>query len=137
MTLYVQESEMIERFDDSLSKASARAKEFMKTEEVDKPALFIDFIDGLKVAAGSAHQLAMAQENPNFLTIRDTLEQIIEVGQQLPTFTGQQAGLWFQIALSLDGIKETGVKQARAKAMTRQNVLAQLDLRQKNVKLDM
>ena len=121
---------MIERFEDSLKKSAARAKEFMTTPLEKRPALFVDFIEGLKTAAGSAHQLAHAQENPRFLTVRDTLEAIIEVGQQLPTFNEKQAGLWFQIKVSLDDIREAGVKQARAKAMTRQDVLSELILRE-------
>lgn len=121
---------MIERFEDGLKKSAARAKEFITTEEFKKPALFVDFIDGLKVAAGSAHQLAHAQENPYFLGIRDTIEKIIEIGQELPTFSGAQAGLWFTIKTSLEGIALTGGKMARAKAISRQNVIKELDHRQ-------
>lgn len=126
MTLYVNEPEMIERFSDSLKKSAARAAEFLKTPLEKQPALFIDFIDGLKVAAGSAHQLAHAQENPHFLRIRDTLEKIIEIGQVLPTFNGRQSGLWFKIKLSIEGIEQQGTKMARAKARSRQDVLVDL-----------
>lgn len=127
---------MIERFNDSLKRSAARAKEFMSTPEAEKPALFVDFINGLKVAAGSSHQLALTQENPYFLTVRDTIEKIIDIGQELPTFIGQQAGLWFSIKLSLEGIADTGFKMATRKALTRQQVLTQLDFRQAQIKVD-
>lgn len=123
---------MISRYVDGLMKSASRAKEFMTAKEADKPRIFVEFIDGLKVAAGSAHQLAMAQSNPNFLGIRDTIEQVIKVGQNLPTFTGNQAGLWFSIKISLEGLADKGQKMATAKAMTRQAVLQELDIR-KNI----
>lgn len=50
---------------------------------ISEPEMLARFIDGLKVAAGSAHQLAMAQENPKWLQIRDVLEAIIENGRKL------------------------------------------------------
>lgn len=50
---------------------------------VSEPEMLARFVDGLKVAAGSAHQLAHAQENPNWLKIRDMLESIVENGQKL------------------------------------------------------
>lgn len=45
--------------------------------------MLLRFVDGLKVAAGSAHQLAHAQENPNWLKVRDMLENLIESGQKM------------------------------------------------------
>lgn len=70
---------------------------------VSEPEMLIRFVDGLKVAAGSAHQLAHAQENPNWLKVRDLLENLIESGQ----------------------------KMALAKSMPRQEVLRELDIRSK------
>lgn len=55
------------------------------TVYITEPEMLIRFIDGLKIAAGSAHQLAHAQENPNWLKIRDALETMIEQGQKLAT----------------------------------------------------
>lgn len=66
------------------------------------------FVDGLKVAAGSAHQLAHAQENTNWLKVRDMLESLIEKGQRL----------------------------ALSKAMPRQEVLKELDIRQTRIPKD-
>lgn len=130
MSLYVTEAEMKERYVDSLKKAASRAKEFMTAEEQEKPQLFVDFINGLKVAAGSAHQLGISQENPQFLAIRDKLETIIEVGQKLPMFNGNQAGIWFNIKTALDALADKGSKIAVAKAMPRQQVLAELTHRE-------
>lgn len=47
--------------------------------------MLVRFVDGLKIAAGSAHQLCHAQENPNWLKIRDLLEAMIPQGQKLAT----------------------------------------------------
>lgn len=66
------------------------------------------FVDGLKVAAGSAHQLAHAQENPNWLKVRDMLETLIEKGQRL----------------------------ALSKSMPRSEVLKELDIRQSKAPKD-
>lgn len=63
--------------------------------------MLVRFVDGLKTAAGSAHQLAHAQSNPNWLKIRDLLENLVESGQ----------------------------KMALAKSMPRQAVLTELDER--------
>lgn len=67
--------------------------------------MLVRFVDGLKTAAGSAHQLAHAQENPNWLKIRDLLENLVESGQ----------------------------KMAVSKSMPRQEVIRELDIRQKNI----
>lgn len=72
---------------------------------VSEPEMLVRFVDGLKVAAGSAHQLAHAQSNPNWLKVRDMLEGLIEHGQQM----------------------------AMSKAMPRQDVLEQLNIRQRNI----
>lgn len=50
---------------------------------ISEPEMLLRFVDGLKVAAGSAHQLAHAQENPSWLKVRDLLEGLIESGQKL------------------------------------------------------
>lgn len=126
---------MIERFDDSLRKASARAVEFNRTPLEKRPALFVDFIDGLKVAAGSAHQLAHTQENPHFLKIRDTIESVIEVGQVMPTMSDEHSGLWLRISNSLEGIRFAGMKQARGSVLSRQQVLTELALREQAERL--
>lgn len=129
MTLYVSESEMLERYVDSLKKASARASEFNKTKMKKRPALFVDFVDALKVAAGSSHQLAHAQMNPKWLDTRDILEGIITVSQTLPTHSEADDFLWTRISASLDQMVVTGRKLATSKAMTRLDVLRNLDHR--------
>lgn len=126
----VQEQEMIVRFADGLSRAASVAKQFMTAKEVEKPTLFVEFINGLKVAAGSAHQLAIYQENPNFLSIRDKIEAVIEVGQTTPVFTHGQAGMWFSIKNSLVQMSEVGCKMATSKAMSRVDVLSNLTFRE-------
>lgn len=75
---------------------------------ISEPEMLNRFVDGLKTAAGSAHQLAHAQENPSWLKVRDYLENLIEKGQRL----------------------------AISKSMSRQEVLRQLDVRQSNIPKD-
>lgn len=55
----------------------------MLSIEISEPQMLVRFIDGLKIAAGSAHQLAHAQSNPMWLQVRDVLEGMIEKGQKL------------------------------------------------------
>lgn len=130
--LYVTESEMIERYVDSLKKAASRAGEFMTAKEEDKPELFVDFIDGLKVAAGSSHQLAHAQMNPQWLDLRNLLEQVIEVGQLLPTFEGTEPS-WKRIETSLKQMIVKGQKIFTSRSIARQDVLESLDRRLKSL----
>lgn len=122
---------MISRFTDSLKKSASRAEEITKAPDKDKPRIFVEFIDGLKISAGCAHQLAHAQENPYFLTIRDTLEGIIEIGQKLPVMNQSQNVLWLGIKTSLETMSTKGQRMATSKAVTRTEVLANLDVRQK------
>lgn len=125
---------MIGRFTDSLKKSASRAEEITKAQINDKPRIFVEFIDGLKVSAGSAHQLAHQQQNPYFLNIRDTLEGIIEIGQKLPVMNESQNVIWLGIKTSLETMAERGLKMATSKAVTRTEVLANLADRQ--AKLD-
>jgi hypothetical protein len=75
---------------------------------VSEPEMLLRFVDGLKTAAGSAHQLAHTQENPNWLKVRDMLENLIESGQ----------------------------KMAMARSMPRQDVLSELALREQAARTD-
>lgn len=130
MSIEIQEPEMIQRYGDSLSRAASHAKEFMTVEEVRKPTLFVEFIAELKVAAGSAHQLAIYQENPNWLSVRDTIEGVIDIGQTTPIFTSAQAGQWLVIKQSLERMAENGLRMARAKSLSRAEVLGKLLIRE-------
>lgn len=130
MSLEISEYEMIERYVDGLNKAAARAREFVKAEEKQKPQLFVDFTNGIKAAAGSAHQLAHAQSNPNFLSIRDILEKVIGATHDLVTCGPKANGSWMRIKQSLEEMAVQGRKMATSKALTRQQVLDVLDVRQ-------
>lgn len=70
--------------------------------------MLLRFVDSLKAAAGSAHQMAHAQSNPKWLTVRDLLENIIIQGQKLAT----------------------------SKSMPFQQVLRELDVRKNKIKTD-
>lgn len=134
MSLVISELEMINRFVDGCNGAADRAKQFIKCEEHEKPGLFVNFVDHLKNAAGSAHQLAHAQENPLFLNIRDVLEKVVAGSQDLITCGPKSNGAWLSIKNSLEGMAVRGRQMATSRAMSRQDVLAHLDVRQ--IKLD-
>lgn len=75
---------------------------------MSEPETLVYFVDGLKKAAGGAHAMAHAQQNPNWFKVRDLLEGLIIHGQEM----------------------------AVAKSMPRQEVLAELALREKNIPKD-
>lgn len=131
MTLYVTEQEMIDRFIDSLKRAADRAKDFPETPMNKKGEKFVEFINDIKVAAGSAHQLGHAQENPKWLDTRDLLENIITVGYTLPQNSENENGLWAKVQTLLEQLSETGRKLATMRAMKRVDVLTHLDARSK------
>lgn len=131
LTLYVTESEMIERFIDSLKRAADRAKMFPEAENKKKGEIFVEFIDDIKIAAGSAHQLGHTQENPKWLDTRDLLENIITVGYSLPQNNETENGLWAKVETLLLQLSETGRKLATMRAMKRSDVLLHLDQRAK------
>ena len=130
MTVYLSEKEMLDRYCDGLSKAAARAGEFFRSPQEKRPKLFIDFIEGIKVAAGSAHQLAHAQENPKWLEIRDKLEQILEVGKHYPPATENRSSVWIKVKGLLENMEIFGRKLGTSKAMTRIEVLANINARE-------
>ncbi len=107
----------------------------MTATEKEKLRLFVDFIEGIKLAAGSAHALAHYQENPKWLDVRDLLENIITVSTGLPQLTEDALPLWGSIKTSLDQIVETGEKLYTMKSMSRIDVLQNLSFRQKSAHL--
>lgn len=133
MTLYVTEKEMIYRFVDGLKKAADRCLEIIKAEENQKPLLFTEFLHSIKISAGSAHQIAHAHEDPQWLSIRDLLERVIEAGQQIPVMTNHQNGLWMNIKKSLDSMRVRGEKLFVSRPKRRSDVLFELDQRFKNL----
>src|ERR1700761_7277790 len=134
MTLYITEKEMLDRYVDSLDKASARCLDIIKAEEKDKPALFVEFLNSIKVAAGSSHQLAHSRpdQSPQWLDLRNLLENVLEAGKELPLMTNKQNGLWMNIRNSLKTLTEKGKKVAFSRGMSRTDVLFDMDLRMKN-----
>lgn len=129
MTLVITESEMLERYIDGLKKAESRAKEFTVEPLSERPRIFIDFIDALKIAAGSAHQLAHSQMNTKWLDTRDIIEGIITVGGSLPIHKEADNYLWLRIKDSLENMMVTGRKLATSRAMTNPELQINLDAR--------
>lgn len=135
MTIYITEKEMIERYVDGLKQSSSRAKEFTTAELQKRPQILAEFLNGVKVSAGSSHQLAHAQENPNWLQVRDLLEKILEIGQNLPLASDTSAAFktWFSISETLENMVVIGKKMAAQAALTRPEVLDILDKRKKQL----
>lgn len=121
---------MIQRFSEGLKKAAARAGEFYRSPQERRPQLFVDFIQGIKEAAGSSHQLAHAQENTHWLAIRDNLEKVIELGRSFPPSTDNRSTVWIKVKTLLENLEISGRKLGASKAMTRTEVLANLDARE-------
>lgn len=69
--------------------------------------MLLRLVNALKEAAGSCHQLAHAQQNPSWLSVRNLLE----------------------------ACREKCVAMAAAKPMARGDVLTALDIRQKGLNL--
>jgi hypothetical protein len=130
MSLEITEYEMIERYVDGLNRSASKAKEIMTAKIELKPLLFVEFVSGVKVAAGCAHQLAHAQENPHFLSIRDLLEGVIIASQDVVVFDQKYNGLWMRIKNDLEHMAVQGRKMATSHALSRTDVLAALDVRQ-------
>lgn len=130
--LELSEKEMLDRYCDGLKRAASHAKEFKDSSPAKKPKLFLDFIDGIKVAAGSAHQLAHTQMNPKWLSTRDLLESVIAASQSITVFLAEDNKHWDIITTSLEKLVVTGTRMATNKAMTRVDVLKHLDFRAEN-----
>lgn len=126
---------MAERFIDGLKRASSAITEFLNADLKDKPEIFVTFLNSIKVSAGSAHQLAHAQENPNWFVVRDKLEFIMEKGPELP-LNNTPFTIWLTIKNNLEGLIENSRKMLTAKAMPRYEVLSQLAQRQKAISID-
>lgn len=127
---------MIERYVGGLKQSASAVTELQKSELVDRPAIVVKFIDGIKVAAGSAHQLCHAQENPHFLDIRDRLEAIIDQTEILVTSASPDNPLWTKIKEHLLGIADKGKRMATSKGITRAEVLTNLDIREKAARIE-
>lgn len=137
MSLEISEREMLDRFSDGLRRSADIAGQFKEAEERKKPSLFITFVDGLKIAAGSAHQLSHSQQNPNWLSVRDKLESVIEVSQKLVYIPGIfDTPLWGNIKVSLEEMNLRGRTMGMAKSMPRHEVLESLKIRQSKINHD-
>lgn len=125
---------MLSRYIDGLKKSASAANEITRSVHEAKPKVFVNFVEGLKVSAGSAHQLAHAQQNVQWLGIRDLLEAIIDKSQTIVVFNSSANHLWLSIETSLRNLMEKGKKMATSKAVTRVELLADVALREASVK---
>lgn len=134
MSIEISESEMLYRYADGLSKASSAAKQLSQPMNPDQPQALADFLHGLKVAAGSAHQLGVYRENFSLLDVRDILENVIDQVQEMTATAVSGNPLWARIEEFLKGMSDKGTKMADSKPISRQDVLSELNYRQKNPK---
>lgn len=133
MALYLTEKEAIGIYVDGLEKARSRSLEMMKSELSKQPKIFVEFIEALKRSAGAAHGLAHSRDGQQtrWLTMRDNLEKIIDLGQMIPTLSQDRNGLWLQISKVLDELVKNGKLLYDAKSISRADTLADLDQRLK------
>lgn len=125
---------MLERYSDGLKQAASRAGEFYRSPAETRPQLFIDFLQGIKVAAGSSHQLAHYQENSKWLDIRDKLEQIIEIGKSFPPSQGRN-NIWLKVKTLLEMMEQTGRKIGSSKSMNRTELLMNMNDREMSARV--
>lgn len=129
------EREMIERLVDGARTAADRVQDMclaLKFGVPIAPGLLIQFRYALRAASGSAHQLGHAQQNPAYFSIRDQLDQIGSNATVATMVSGERGG--FVLALigqALDRLWREGQRMATARSVSRQDVLAALDVRQK------
>lgn len=126
---------MHNRFVDSLKKAASRAGEFNSCQENQKPQLFIDFIEGLKVSAGSAHQLGATRMDPRWLNIRDLIENVLDLGKTMPPTKDDDSKMWNDIQTLLNRLAENGQKLFNLRSMPRVDVLSAMTVREQNARL--
>lgn len=131
MALYLSENEAIQIYNEGLEKAKSKSLEMIKAELNKQPTIFIEFIDSLKRAAGACHGLAHSRidHSTKWLTLRDNLEKIIDLGQTLPSFRQDNNGVWFQISKVLEQLVTHGKTLYNRKAFSRAEILSDLDVR--------
>lgn len=134
MSIEVSEKEMLFRFTDGLSKSASAAKQLLEPMNIGQPKALNDFLHGLKISAGSAHQLGIYRENLGLLDVRDSLERIIEEVQEMSAEIVSGNPVWNDIKKLLEKISVNGIKLAESKPMSRKDVLANLDYMQRNPK---
>lgn len=127
---------MIERYVDSLKTAASRAQEFTVAKENAKPQLFVDFIEGLKVSAGSAHQLAQSRMDTRWLDVRDNIEKILDLGKAMPPTKGDDSELWLKIQQVLLNMAENGKKLSNMISQTRLDTLNNLTYRETKIRAE-
>jgi hypothetical protein len=134
MSIEISETEMIKRFSEGCKEAANCAAELAKPANTNHPIALHNFIHGVKVAAGSAHQIAIYRENLSFLSVRDYLEKIIDTMINKSSMSISGNPVWLNIEKYLTNMASEGFKLAHSKPMSRQDVLANLDFIQKNPK---
>lgn len=133
----ITEAEMVERLVDGAGDAADCIREMCQAITMmmaPTPNSLIRFRRAMKDASGSAGQLAHAQQNPAYLTLRDQMEAIVPQATQAAMSRDPRAGLMLaQIGTVLDGLRDAVLQIAVAKSVPRPDVLAMLDERKARV----
>ncbi len=94
------------------------------------PKLLIRFRSALRQSSGCAHHLAHMQQNPQFLALRDAMDQTSSLATKISMGNGAMAGaVLAHIGTVLDRLWQQAERMATAKPVARADVLAMLDVR--------
>lgn len=129
----LDEHEVIERLRDSCGFAAdavARMCRSVAMNAAPSPGDVLTLQRECRSASGSAGQLAHLQQNPSFLTIRDALEGIASMILRVAPGAGAKRGLFLsQLGRALEKLRAESVRMATAKPKSREDVLAEINLR--------
>lgn len=126
------EREMLERLVDAARTAADRVQDMCRAHMTGVPVLPFTMVSlrrHLNDARGCAHQLGHAQHNPHFFTVRDQLEDIAKTIGRIGV-SPASGFILAQLGKALDMLWRETQRMATSKPMARQDVLAELDLRQ-------
>lgn len=126
---------MIERFVDATRQAADRVQDVCRALMLNAPVMprtLLALRRSLGIASASAQQLGHAQSNPAFFGLRDQLDETTKHITAAVMSRSPRSG----VALSMlgqvmDRLWREGQRIATSRAVSRQDVLAALDVRQK------
>lgn len=106
----------------------------MVFEMVPEPRVLVSLIRSLHTASASAYQLGHAQQNPAFFAVRDQMDDIAKSVTAAAGIRNARVGIVMTlIGQALDRLWHEAQAMATARPVARQDVLAMVDERQRNV----
>lgn len=129
------ESEMIERFVDATRQAADRVQDVCRALMLNAPVMprtLLALRRSLGIASASAHQLGHAQSNPAFFGLRDQLDETTKhITAAVMSRSPRSGVVLSMLGQVLDRLWRDGQRIATSRAVSRQDVLAALDVRQR------